>query len=528
MANFHRWLDTLFHQRVTFSIFFRIWLAFVCVVLFASGLTLYQLQKSIRPAAQRVVEDTLVDTSRLLAVLFGAQFGTQITQNTLDNEAVSQALNKAFVADNQRQVPIWFHHKTKSQFHVYLTNTTGKVIYDSQAIAVGQDFSRWNDIYLTLHGKYGARSTRTNAHDEQSSVMYVASPITDNQGRLIGVVSVGKPVSTLLPYINASRDEMLKTMLSIATSGVLISAVMAWWLRHSIQAVNQYTRQLGNTAPPHFYLAKELNELIATINTMKHTIENKAYVTEYVHTLTHELKSPLTAIRASGELLGEDLTEAERAQFSQTVLQQSDKLQQLIEGLLVIAKLEQPNFKLNLTHETLFDLVQNTLNNQSAWILQRNLTVSVLLDKDLKVTIDKFWFQQTLQNLVDNAIKFAKNFVLITAFFDNKQLKLSIINDSEKVADFVLERAFERYFSVEHHLADNAKTGKTSKASKGTGLGLTLVKTVVELHGGTVEMVQHSLDELMVKNVSLDDSDLLKEFNQPTNCVAIEIIFPNG
>lgn len=522
MANFHRWLDTLFHQRVTFSIFFRIWLAFVCVVLLASSLTLYQLQKSIRPAAQRVVEDTLVDTSRLLAVLFGAQFGTQISQNNLDNKAVNQALDNAFVDDNQWQTPIWFHHKTKSQFHIYLTDHMGKVIYDSRNIAVGRDFSRWNDVYLTLRGKYGVRSTRLDPNDEQSSVMYVASPITDSQGRLIGVVSVGKPVSTLLPYINASRDEMLKTMLSIATLGILISALMAWWLRHSINAVNQYTQQLGNTTPPHFYLAKELNELITTIDTMKHTIENKAYVTDYVHTLTHELKSPLTAIRASGELLGEDLSDVERAQFSQTVLQQSDKLQQLVERLLVIAKLEQPNVKLSRTPTPLYPLVAQCVNNQSAWQQQKQLTVMLMIDDNPSVNIDKFWFSQALQNLIDNGIKFAQHWLIIHAKSNENGTVINVINDCVMLPDYILTKAFERYFSVENHRADTSQPS----ASKGTGLGLTLVKRVIELHGGDIGMTQQAL-----KDTSIDFDKTGYSFDKTMleqHCICLSIDLPNG
>lgn len=517
---FHHYLDKLFHQRLTFSVFFRIWLAFAVVVTLASGLAIYQLQKSIRPSAQRVVEDTLVDTSRLLAVLVANQYGEQIQNDTLDGQAVDKQLNSAFFDDTAWLTPTWFHQKSKSQFRVYVTDRYGKVIYDNRHQDVGKDFSRWNDVYLTLRGKYGARSTRTDRDNEASSIMYVASPIVNPQGQLIGVVSVGKPVATLMPYIDASRAEVLKTMLMIAGFGVLFSAFMAWWLRHSIQAVNVYTQRLGNTTPPHFYLAKELNELIDTIDTMKNTIENKAYVTEYVHTLTHELKSPLTAIRASGELLGEALPTTDRERFSQTILEQSDKLQKLVEQLLVIAKLEQPNFKLKLTDENLFDMVENTLNNQSAWILQRNLTVKILLDKNLTLKVDKFWLQQTLQNVVDNAIKFAKSFVLVTAFLDDKNLKLLVINDSEKVADFVLERAFERYFSVENHLAENAKMGKNSK---GTGLGLTLVKTVVELHGGRVEIVQKNLSQLIHENLNSDDAKKLAEYDESSNCMAIQI-----
>lgn len=521
---FHHYLDRLFQKRLTFSIFFRIWLAFTLVVSLASGLAVYQLQKSIRPSAQRVVEDTLVDTSRLMAVMIGQLFGQQIQTGTLNANQVDSQLNSAFSADSTWLMPIWFNQKNKSQFRLYITDKTGKVLYDSRHEAVGTDYSRWNDVYLTLRGKYGARSTRTDMRDEQSSIMYVASPIVDANNQLVGVVSVGKPVATLMPYINASRDEILKTMLMIAGFGVLFSAFMAWWLRHSIQAVNAYTQRLADTTPPHFYLAKELNELIDTIDTMKNTIENKAYVTEYVHTLTHELKSPLTAIRASGELLGEYLPSHDRVQFSHTILEQSDKLQHLVEQLLVIAKLEQPNFKLSLSQHPLSPIIYHCVSNQQAWLKQRDLALVIAVKDELTVTADSFWLRQCLQNLIDNAIKFAHHWLIITAYVKDNHVHIWVMNDSEPVADFVLERAFERYFSVETHLASH---GKTTKNSKGTGLGLTLAKTVIELHGGTIEITQQALATLIAETIIIKENLNFDEFDKNTNCVALHIILPN-
>ena len=69
---------------------------------------------------------------------------------------------------------------------------------DSSGVAVGQDYSRWNDVYLTLRGEYGARSSRSDPDDANSSVMHVGAPIRDN-GKLIGVVTVAKPNSSLQP-----------------------------------------------------------------------------------------------------------------------------------------------------------------------------------------------------------------------------------------------------------------------------------------------------------------------------------------
>lgn len=480
MLNFHHILDRIFHKKITFSIFFRIWFSFALVLIFASALSVYQLQKNIRPSAQRVVEDTLVDTSRLLAIMLAEP----MKNGDIYQQNFQQTLANAFI--KTKPLPTWFHNKTQSQFHIYITDTMGKVIYDSQHQAVGKDFSRWNDIYLTLQGKYGARSTRTNPEDKESSVMYVASPIFD-KNQLIGIVSVGKPVNTLLPYIHASRYEILKTIWYIALLGILVSALMAWWLRHSIQTVNRYTQNITNTYPPHFYLGKELNQLVLAIDGMKNTIENKAYVTEYVHTLTHELKSPLTAIKASGELLGEDLPITDREQFSKTIIQQSDKLQQLVEQMLILAKIEQPTFKLNLQQHEILPTIEYCIHQQQAWITAKKLHWQIFCQQSPICPIDKFWLQQSLQNLIDNAIKFAETCFFIDIKSKQNQHVIHIINDYPNVPDYVLEKAFSRYFSYQ----------PLSSHQKGTGLGLTLVKQVIEHHHGQASIQQLSNKQLL-------------------------------
>ena len=152
------------------------------------GLALYHIQKTVRPSAKRVVEDSLVDTSRLLAVMVADDVAT------LDKNELNQSFNKhlAHVFTGADDL-LWYHQKDKSTYHLYITDKQGVVIYDSKNASVGADFSRWNDVYLTLQGKYGARSTDVDGH----SVMYVASPII-HQDKLIGVLSVGKPTQTLV------------------------------------------------------------------------------------------------------------------------------------------------------------------------------------------------------------------------------------------------------------------------------------------------------------------------------------------
>lgn len=542
------------NKILNLSLFFRIWIA-VGVIVVVSGIVVFnQLFNYVRPITQQVIEDTLVDTSKLLAT----SLRSAVESGEIYDENYQAMLDDAFLEPNlspkslppaeipalqsEKQKSDWYYKKTRSSFRVYITDVKGKVIYDSlpkdsksnYSNAEGEDYSRWNDVNLTLQGKYGARTTRVIKDDPSSSVMYVAQPIysSNQENKLIGIVSVGKPTSTVIPYLDATRKQMLTASLMISIITLLMAGLVAWWLRQSTLLVTKYTQSLAqDTKKPYFYLGKELNELSDTIETMKHRLENRAYVTDYVHTLTHELKSPLTAIRASGELLEEtDLDGEDRLMLSQTITEQSIKLQSLIDRLLLLAKIEQPTFKLTMQPINP-DSLMNTLI-AGCEMQRQNQHVQIIYQCQIKepdnklILADEFWLTQALQNVLDNALYFAHSKVIVhlslRSFDKIEYVQLSILNNGDLIPEYALEKVFDRYFSLSHqhhrqtaspNSANNAidsqennnsitvNNSPQSQGKKGTGLGLTLVKQVIERHGGMVSI--HNLQSFPDSNEQL-------------------------
>lgn len=513
-------------RLLNLSIFFRIWLAVALVLVICGVVAFTQLFGYVKPTAQQVIEDTLLDTSKFLA----ANLQLPLSSGQLYDDAYQAKLDTAFIglpAVNSDITPE-YTHEGYSSFRVYVTDKTGVVVYDSLPEPdndEGQDYSRWNDVYLTLNGQYGARSTTQNRNQRDGTIMYVAQPIKDDRGELIGVVSVGKPVASVLPYLDNTRNRMFITALLMSIAALILAGLVAWWLKQSITLVTQYTSALAeDTKKPYFYLGRELNSLTDTIESMKHQLENRAYVTDYVHTLTHELKSPLTAIRASSELLEDNgLDEEDRQMLIQTIGEQSIKMQHLIDRLLLLAKIEQPTFKLNRKLTPLLPLLYSLAKDNAAKLQQQHLPpINIYFDDkclteegplqptllaNTSVFADQFWLVQVLQNVLDNAIHFAESTVMINMHNAANTVTIDIFNDGKLLPDYAVNKAFDRYFSLSHHsqLAhhstnhtekyvsnnDSAQNQETPSMThntikKGTGLGLTLVKQVVEHHSGQV------------------------------------------
>jgi two-component system sensor histidine kinase CreC len=463
------------------SIFVRIWLAFAVVLLVGSALTVNALQHQIKPSVRQVVEDTLADNANMLAAIVADDVSNRQVQTAQFDQRIQTALARPI------QAQIWNFPKDRMSQHLYITDQHGIVLYDSTGQHVGQDFSRWNDVYLTLRGQYGVRSTRTDPNDETSSTMYVAAPIVSN-GQLIGVLSLSKVGTSVQPFIEQTQRNMLLQAGLVVLLSLLLCGVVAWWLRRSINQVRRYALALAQPdhAVPHFYSASELNDLTRAIGDMRQQLEDRAYVEQYIHTLTHELKSPLTAIRASAELLQDPLPPADQQRFARNIDQQTERLQQLVERLLILAQLEQGHDDFVPQPIDLSALITELLEHRHSELVSKQLDCTCDYRHSIPVSAEPFWLGQAIGNVLDNAIDFCPphgQISMCTQSIDGR-LQIIIQNDGPAIPDYALSQVFDRYYSLPR-----------PNGRKSTGIGLTLVHEVMARHHGTVQIhnTQHGV-----------------------------------
>ncbi len=451
----------------------RIFLVYFVFVGLSGWFVLSTVMDEIRPGVRQTTEETLVDTANLLAELLR----DDLRSGRLDQ----QHWQEQFQAYGQRQphAQIWGLTKSEVSHRIYVTDAQGKVLVDSSGAAVGQDYSRWNDVFLTLRGEYGARSTREVEGDPETSVMYVAAPIKD-QGKIIGVVSVSKPSRTLQPYIERSQKRLAWFGAGLILLGLLVGGLLSWWLSASLRRLTDYAQAVsaGERSPLPALQGGELKQLAEALEHMRSELEGKAYVERYVHTLTHELKSPLAAIRGAAELLESDMPIEQRQRFVGNIQTESARLQQLIERLLNLALVEQRQGLDERVPLPLHALVEEQLQAQAARILSANLQVENLLAPEVQVRGERFLLQQALANLLDNALDFTPpgGQLRFSAEPHDELLTLRVFNQCAAIPDYALERLTERFYSLPRPVSGR----------KSTGLGLNFVQEVASLHGGAI------------------------------------------
>ncbi len=460
-------------MRMSLSI--RLFLAY-CLFVAASGyFVLTTVSDQIKPGIRQSTEETLVDTANLLAELLRED----VKNGALDQSRLPDLLSAYGRRDPQAS--IWGMDKHTVSHRIYVTNDTGIVLFDSSGQAVGMDYSRWNDVYRTLRGQYGARTTKDIPGDESSTVMHVAAPIMAGN-RIIGVVTVAKPNRTLQPYIERTQRRLTWLGSGLIVVGLLAGALISWWLSNAIGKVTQYAQRVsqGQRVSVPKSTSHELQQLASAVDSMRVQLEGKAYVERYVQTLTHELKSPLTAIHGAAELLRRELPAEQRERFLNNIDTETARLQQMVERLLQLAMVEQRQSLEEHTVIALRPLLDELIQTHAARIHSADLKVSNEVSDALNMHGERFLLRQALSNLLDNALDFTPpgGCIVWRADHQRAQLIITLTNQGESIPEFALPRLTERFFSL-----PRPHTGR-----KSTGLGLNFVQEVAELHGGSVRV----------------------------------------
>lgn len=456
----------------------KLFLGFFLIVGIAAFFVMRVFVNEVKPGVRQAMESTLVDAANVLAEMAAAD----VKAGTINSGTFTRSLAKARQRDLKAMV--WRFPKRALDYRVTITDAKGIVIYDSLGRDVGRDNSRWNDVYRTLRGEYGARSSPETPGEEGNTVMHVAAPVYDpGDGRtLIGVLTLAQPNRSIDPFIAASQRAIVERGAWLIGLSALVGVLVTMWLTTGLGQLSRYARAVtaGEPVPPPRRRRDEIGDLGQALETMRRKLEGKAYVEQYVQSLTHEMKSPLAAIRGAAELLQEPMADADRAHFARSILEQQERLTETIDKLLALAEVEQHGWLQTRAPIALPELLQQTV--AAAQVRAQAAGVEVRTDAvaDLSIQGDAYLLRQALNNLVDNAVAFSPSGteVVLQAQVEDGGVRLQVADRGAGIPDYARDRVFERFYSL-------ARPGSGRRSS---GLGLPFVQEVARLHDGRVQL----------------------------------------
>lgn len=449
----------------------RVFIGYFLVLGGAAYFALDYFGEAVKPAVRQTTEEMLVEEAHLLAAILEADATAE--------RLVSSRFRAAWAGLAARPVDaeIYGVKKTSLAQRVYVTDASGRVVFDSSGRDEGADYARWNDVARTLRGDYGARSTK-GPETSGATMLYVAAPVRAG-GAVVGVVSVGKLAANMDPFIDLARRRLLRSGALVFVGSLALGLVVALILSRSISRLVAYATRVARgerAALPT--VGGELRELAAAIDTMRTSLEGKQYVEKTIQTMAHELKSPLTAIVGAAELLEGPVPDADRERFARQVSSEARRMQAIVERLLELAVLEQRRGVERAEVLEVRALVARVADARHAVLRDRGLTLCV--EGDARVRAERVLLEQAVSNLVDNAISFAapSSELAITIAEGPDVVTVSVANAGPPIPEFAKARLFERFYSLPRPDTDR----------RSTGLGLPFVRQVAELHGGTVAL----------------------------------------
>lgn len=456
----------------------RIFLGILLIYVLGVAYLLFRVMVDLDPRYKESAEELMVDTAHLLASLIE----TDIRDGVFRPGRLRPAFDNLYARRFQAQ--IYDVTKSHSDLRVYVTDRSGVVVFDSLGRDEGRDYRHWRDVELTLQGGYGARTTLDDPARPDSAVMFVGAPIHWND-QIVGVVSVGKPVRSFGQFLQSARDKLLVVGITSAVSVILLALLVSVWLVRPFGLVGdtlRYARSQKQVSLPRLGL-RAVRALGAAFDEMRDALAGRSYVEEYVQTLTHEIKSPLSAIRGAAELLQEPMPEDRRAQFVKNIGEESKRIQDLIDRLLQLSSLEKRRGLTDVSEVALDELLAEVLPSLAPVADARRVTVAVSGATGVTITGERFLLQRALTNLLQNAIDFSPEgaSVDVSVTAQPRSVEIEVRDHGPGVPDYALDRVFEKFYSLQ----------RPHSGRKGTGLGLAFVKEIAGLHRGRAELRNH-------------------------------------
>jgi signal transduction histidine kinase len=334
---------------------------------------------------------------------------------------------------------------------------------------------RGADLRLMLLDAEGSRIFPADAPSEEHDVVSVDAPIVV-RGTRVGAVRVVKPTIGMRNLLADFAPTVLVISLVLGAAAALAAAWIGRAIAAPIEALSVFGERVSlgeRRASPPMAFGREVTRLTRAIDSMRRDLEGRPFVETFASDLSHELKNPVAAIRASAEVLEESALEEplEARRFVARIREATARIERLLSELLSLARIEAHGVE-TFAPVDLAELARRAVES----LADPDNRVALNVSGDARVRGERSWLMRALANLVANALVHGVAGSPVTVALTRNEDWVSVsVTSVSQVSPHVRERLFRRFV--------------TTRADKGgTGLGLAIVRAVTEAHGGSVEL----------------------------------------
>lgn len=407
-------------------------------------------------------------TALVSMLLFYRVFQDQVFEDIRAYAHVIQPLDKQFWEQERNLLRL-----EENGLRITMISENGTVEYDSSMDeGLMDNHSRRPEILEAMEKGEGTAvrwSATSSIH-----TLYYAQRLTDG-----AILRVGKDSQNIAQIFRHMAELVIVLSLVI----VLLCAYLSHFLtRRLLRPIEKLASDLDSSGKDMIY--EEIKPFIQMIRQQHVDILNHAKMRqEFTANVSHELKTPLTAISGYAELIANGMAKGEDARrFASEIHVSSDRLLSLINDIIKLAELDEAEQEFDVEPVDLYRLAQGCLDMMDVQAAKQGIRLQ-LKGEPCTIKANRALMDELLYNLCSNAIRYNNQggSVTVTTAYENGRVLLSVNDTGIGIPKEHQERVFERFYRVDK---------SRSKQSGGTGLGLAIVKHIVAQHGA--EMVLES------------------------------------
>lgn len=460
------------------SIFDRIYLSFLLILILSFGILITFTSISTKKALTSEREETLTNEAQLIA-----------------SQTLNSYVSGAFDATDVSRLFTYYAEVLNSD--IWYVDKNGVIISSSESSKRGE---LPNSIYK-IYGAYKLNKKHTetgNFHGiYDQDMISINIPLTyqkyddDNQ-------PLGEPLNMgalIMHSPSMQINSLLKNIFGIVYLPCLIIIIISFTFIQIIsRKVMSPVKKLSTVATEYskgnfdtktdIHSEDEIGQLAQSMEYMADELSKlEQYRRDFISNISHDFRSPLTSIKGYVEAIKDGTIPPEKQdRYLDIILNETQRLTKLTTGLLDLNNLEQYGPYLKLKDFDLIEIIKPTLNTFEMKCIEKNIAIYLNNHADHTiVTADKTKIQQVIYNLIDNAIKFTPAGKKITVTLTEKKEKIFISVQDEGIgmSEDTQKKIFDRFYK-----GDQSR----GKDKQGTGLGLAITKEIIKAHNENIDV----------------------------------------
>ena len=439
------------------------------------------------------VNRTSTDSAKEVMIEVSELMSRIASENTINGEIDLEAF-ESLIGSYFRSQKNTIHHPSSQRLEnlaIYLTDKDGLLILDSRDIKLGKNMRHLSEVDSALQGDrgitrvvaepvLGPRKARGVAIDYfyKPEFLHASNPIYARNGEILGAVVVVAPMFDLM-----NKDYLYEFIFYVFLISLFFGALGSYRISRNIKRLDKYISNLfsgEDTTPPDLNI--QFKKLTLTLQNARGNVELKDAVEQYIDTLAHELRTPITGIQLTAETLLTPMSDEERKRFINNILVSNKQMDKLVTRLLDLSRIERRESLMKPETLKILPIIENAIKapSRTQTISSKNINIALEIDKTITVFAEKILLEQAISNILNNALEFSPKGGTITfkASETNTAVSIIVLDDGPGMPPHVLRNLFTRFFSV----------SRPDSGNRGNGLGLRFVRKIMQLHKGEVTL----------------------------------------